>query len=416
MQEPQKTLPYVRTGGADLKKEFDFAKEFGEIDEKLVDSAGKEWEKKKYYVFQLYSRKIASIAVLVMFCLAAAGNSRVQAAVNDFTTKIGEVLGFTKDLSSYTEIINQAQAKDGISLTLKEVILDDRVLMVSVHAEFGEGQEGALWVDDEKTRINGQQHTAYESMESAGPDTDIYTPERDTVLVQVYEDQILPNGDVSVHLVLGAIKLLDLGDAVALPEEYEDKGTEFAYDFVITPAELKAKTTKHKLDIAVGAPGLEEKKLTLKELTINDLYCRIIAEVDKGDDGWQNQYELKLKGTDSFGNPVGLRAERFLSENELLFATDFLGDYEAGEEMEDDGFQMSVPDKECGYLDLQLYKRKTDWDGTEEILDEEEGVYGQESGEAWGTYPEEENYGWEPVGEQFRITITRTGGTQDDGN
>ena len=153
-----------------MKKEFDFAKEFGEIDEKLVDSAGKEWEKKKYYVFQLYSRKIASIAVLVMFCLAAAGNSRVQAAVKDFTTKIGEVLGFTKDLSSYTEIINQAQAKDGISLTLKEVILDDRVLMVSVHAEFGEGQEGALWVDDEKTRINGQQHTAYESMESAGPD------------------------------------------------------------------------------------------------------------------------------------------------------------------------------------------------------------------------------------------------------
>ena len=80
-----------------MKKEFDFAKEFGEIDEKLVDSAGKEWEKKKYYVFQLYSRKIASIAVLVMFCLAAAGNSRVQAAVKDFTTKIGEVLGFTKD-------------------------------------------------------------------------------------------------------------------------------------------------------------------------------------------------------------------------------------------------------------------------------------------------------------------------------
>ncbi len=338
----------------------------------------------------------------------------MQAAVKEFTTKIGEVLGFTKDLSSYTEIINQAQTKDGISLTLKEVILDDRVLMVSVHAEFGEGQEGALWVDDEKTRINGQRHTAYESMESAGHDTDIYTPERDTVLVQVYEDQILPNGDVSVHLVLEAIKLLDLGDAVALPEEYEDKGTEFAYDFVITPAELKAKTTKQKLDIAVKATGLEEKSLTLKELTINDLYCRIIAEGGKWDDDWQNQYELKLKGTDSFGNPVSLKAERFLSENELLFATDFLGDYEAGVEMEDDGFQMSVPDKECDYLDLQLYKRKTYWDGTEEILDEEEGVYGQESGEAWGTYPEEEDYGWEPVGEQFRITITRTGGKQDD--
>lgn len=88
-----------------MKKEFDFSKEFGEIDENLVENAGKEWSRKKYDVFQLYSRKIAGVAILAMVCIAAMSNSRVQAAVREFTTKIGEVLGFAKDLSSYTEII-----------------------------------------------------------------------------------------------------------------------------------------------------------------------------------------------------------------------------------------------------------------------------------------------------------------------
>ena len=42
-----------------MKKEFDFSREFGEIDEKLVESAGREWNRKKYNVLKLYSRKIA---------------------------------------------------------------------------------------------------------------------------------------------------------------------------------------------------------------------------------------------------------------------------------------------------------------------------------------------------------------------
>lgn len=390
-----------------MKNEFNFSREFGEIDEKLVESAGREWNRKRNDVFWLYSRKIAGIALLVMFCIAAVSHSSVQAAIRRFTTKIGEAFGFTKDLSSYTKMLHQTQTKDGISLTLQEVILDDRVLAVCVRADFGEEQEGTLWVNDEKTMINGQWHMAYESMQSAGADTDIFEPQRDTVLVQIYEDQILPDGDVAVHLVLEGIKMLDLGDAIALPEGYEEKGTEFVYDFVMTPEELRAKTVKQDLQAAVGEGGAGEKNLTLKELAMNDLYCRILAEGVTWDDDWPNQYELKLKGTDSFGNPVSFEEGRFLTQNELLFTTTFFGDYEMGEEIADDEIQLSVPDKECEYLDLQLYERKIIWEGEPEFLDEEEGIYGQESGEPRETYAEEENYGWEPVGKPVRLTITQ---------
>lgn len=399
-----------------MKKEFDFLREFGEIDENLVENAGREWKRKKYVVFQLYSRKIAGIAILIMICIAAMSNSKVQAAVKEFTTKIGEILGFEKDLSSYTETIEQTQTKNGISLTLKEAILDDRVLIVSVHADFGEGNEGQVWVDDAKTRINGQHHMLYESMVSEGPGMGVFKPVQDTVLGQVYEDQILPDGGVDVHLVLEGVKMADLGDAAALPDAYEEEATEFIYDFFITPAELKAKTVKQKLDVTVRASGEEKKNLTLKELTMNDLYCRIIAEGATWDDDWPNQYELKLKGTDSFGNPVSLERGRFLSENEMLFATSFMGDYEAGVAIEEDEVQMSVPDKDCDYLDLQLYERKMIWEGTEELLDGEEEIYGQESVGAWEAYSEEENFGWEPVGEPFRVPITHTGEVIDNEN
>ena len=110
-----------------MKQEFDFLREFGEIDESLVENAGREWNRKKYGVFQLYSRKIAGVAILAMICIAAMSNSRVQAAVREFTTKIGEILGFAKDLSPYAEMIDQTQTKNGISLTLKEVILKGKM-------------------------------------------------------------------------------------------------------------------------------------------------------------------------------------------------------------------------------------------------------------------------------------------------
>ena len=71
----------------------------------------------------------------------SAGNSHVQAAVKEFTTKIGELMGFSKDLSAYTEVINQVQTKSGISLTINEVILDNYSLIVSVKPDYEEKKE-----------------------------------------------------------------------------------------------------------------------------------------------------------------------------------------------------------------------------------------------------------------------------------
>lgn len=385
-----------------MNKEFDFSKMFGEIDERLVESAGKEWKEQKRYVFRLYSRKIACAVMIVILGFATASNSRVQAAVKEFSTKIGEIFGFTKDLSSYTDIIDQTKTQNGISLTLKEVIMDDRVLMMSVQTYFEQdGKTPALWVNEEKTRINGRHYRSYGSINAGGINLDTLESEPDVVLVQTYEDRILTEREVKVHLVLNA------GEAVPYPSEEFEHTAEFVYDFVITPDEIKAQTVNRKLDVTVAASGGERKDLTLKELTMNDLYCRIIATGVTWNDAWVNQYDLKLKGTDSFGNPVSLPGSGFLSENEMRFVTDFFGDYEGGTYIGEDDFQMSVPDKDCEYLDLQLYERKIIWNEDDEVLDEDDEVYAVTTDDQWEYYSEEKDYGWEPVGEPFRITISQ---------
>ena len=64
--------------------------------------------------------------------------------------------------------------------------------------------------------------------------------------------------------------------------------------------------------------------LILKELAMNDLHSRITALGVTPDDKWLNEYELKLKGTDSFGNPVSFEGAGFGPENELRFETSVL--------------------------------------------------------------------------------------------
>lgn len=382
-----------------MKKEFDFSRAFGEIDEKLVENAGRDWHRRKYDIFQLYSRKIAGIAILVMCCAVVLGNSKVQAAVRKFTTEIGKEFGFAKDLSSYTEIIDKTQTVNGISLTLKEVILDDSALIVSLHTDINQDwkkNKAALWLNEGKTLINGQNYMVQESINYLENDVDVFQSMKTISFAQTYGEHILPEGEVEVHLVLEA------GETAPEPKPNQsvEGEAEFVYDFVVTPEELKAQTARQELNLTIGVSDGEKKSLALKELTINDLYCRIIAEGVTWDDDWPNQYDLKLKGTDSFGNPVSLQGGSFLSENEMLFATSFYGDYEAGEKVAEDEFVMSVPDKDCSYLDLQLYEREIfPEDDTELSEEEEDEVMVQK------TYEKEENYGWKPVGEPFRIPI-----------
>lgn len=174
-------------------------------------------------------------------------------------------------------------------------------------------------------------------------------------------------------------------------------------DFTCTADEIAASTIRQNPHITIPVPGTDSGYLSLDEFTMNDLYCRIIASGITNDEDFLNQYELKLKGTDNLGNPVSLLQGNFRYENELSFATSFSGDFEFGQVVGENEFQMSLPDKDCSYLELQLYKRKLKWK-QEAVIQEDSETYPAQSIQEIPS--KEENYGWEPVGEVFRIVVT----------
>ena len=99
-----------------LKKEFDFAEAFGNIDDRLVEEAGKEWQRTRRQAFYLYRRRIAGAAAAVVLVILMAGSPRVQAAVKGIVTKIGQIWQVEKDLSPYAEIIHKEQEKKVLPL------------------------------------------------------------------------------------------------------------------------------------------------------------------------------------------------------------------------------------------------------------------------------------------------------------
>ena len=104
-------------------------------------------------------------------------NPHIQASIKNITLSIGETLGFPKSIESYTEVLNTSKEDKGITVTLKEVVLDNGVLLTKVHAEkTSSGQKGTddvqdawtfantqLDIDYQKTTINGQKIEEYES-------------------------------------------------------------------------------------------------------------------------------------------------------------------------------------------------------------------------------------------------------------
>ena len=138
-----------------MKKEFDFAKAFGNIDERMIEEAGKEWQGNRKQTFHLYRRRMAGAAAAAALLLLMAGSPRVQAAVKEIATKIGQMWQAQEDLSPYAEIINKEQEKEGFIVTLHEVILADHKIYASVTIRTEEPE--GLFMPGETVRLNGEE-------------------------------------------------------------------------------------------------------------------------------------------------------------------------------------------------------------------------------------------------------------------
>ena len=422
-------------------KKFDFSKAFGEIDSRYISEAEGEWrEKKKGWTPSFWSRLAAACVILALISTVLS-NPKVQAAIRNLALSIGETLGFQKGIESYTEILDTSKTDQGITTTLKEVILDDGMLLFEVHAEFddsGKKQQGksekvqsfnnmGITLDREKTTINGQTLDIYENADYApystedllNIDTDNYEKEYDSVMEYRFHEPTDLGKNPEVHLVLKTYE----------SEDWTMKATaEFTFDFTISREEI-LKQTIHKELENISVPT-EEGAVTLKDFSLNKITSSISAELP---DKLIEYYDVEFRGKDSKGNKVRYELTHEVTDNtknnirNWSFETNFWNTY-AIDNSETE--RPAIPDISSDYVDIQLYIRsiaipddsaKSSFSGdsseaelgetTDEIqevpdedtVDAEDDVYAEEEGKECDAKTDDAE--WEAVGDMIRINI-----------
>lgn len=358
-----------------MKKEFDFAEVFGNIDDKLVEEAGKEWQRTRMQAFYLYRRRIAGAAAAIVFVILMAGSPRVQAAVKGIVTKIGQIWQVEKDLSPYAEIINKEQEKEGFTVTLHEVILADHKIYASVtiHTEEPEG----LFVPGEFVTINGEE----QKLSTYTDETPVYDGEWENA--GSIEDKIEPDHVFMLEVKDLPEKITDIRLhflAYKNAEDLLDEKNEIAFDFgfTVTSEELAWNTLKMSYDKTF--PLGEGMELKIKELVITPVDSRIEAEIL----GEKREAEYYLEGIDSLGNQVFYYPE---SRNGSRIT--FAGELRVG-----------LPSIECDWMELRLYHY---W----AVLEEEQEPIDVVDGEEIMADLEGQLMNQVYLGEKFRLAVNR---------
>ena len=400
-------------------KKFDFSKEFGNIDPKYIEEAEREWSEKKENRRPKGWSKAAAACVIVTLGSVIFSNPHIQAAIKNITLSIGETLGFPKGIESYTEVLNTSKEDKGITVTLKEVVLDNGVLLTKVHAEkTSSGQKDTddvqddwtfantqLDIDYQKTTINGQKIEEYESghllpysdedLLNTGLDENVY----DAVL----ESRFSLDGDLGenpeVHLVLGAYQNENLG---------EDYFAEFEFDFSIPHEELMKQTVHKKLeDVSVKT---EEGTVKLTDFSMNKLQSIIKAEIpEELEEKLYNGNEMMLMGTDSKGNQIQyeLRSNSAADgKTQWSFKTSFWGMYQ----LDSDGPVLLLPDIDSDYLELQLYTREPYMAAADTVWGDDDFVEIGETTEEVEEVPEDTLEGENPSDAEDQVETQIIGG------
>ena len=392
-------------------KRFDFSKEFGNIDPKYISEAEGEWKGKKRIWAPLFWSKLAAACVILALILTVLSNPKVQAAIKNLALSIGETLGFQKEIESYTEVLNMPQTDHGITANLKEVVLDEGVLLFRVHAEIDALKENqqeksvdissfkntGITLDMDKTTINGQKLDEYMNAEYSpysvddllDADADRDEEEYDRVQEYRFHAPTDLGENPEVHLVLNACDY----------DEWEKSLAEFTFDFSISREKILKQTTNKELEnISVET---EEGTVTLKDIFLNKLQSSISADVPEK---LFQKYDVELCGTDSKGNKVRYElkddAETEAISRVWKFKTDFWRTYGSAGNDE----RPEIPDPDSEYLELQLYLKCDDIieSNITETYDLDDDTYAEEESKVYDAADDSE---WKAVGKKIRINI-----------
>lgn len=209
----------------------------------------------------------------------------VLAEINIVSVDIASKLGINKNLDEYKTVIDKSVTKNGITIKLNEVILNENELIVSTTLK---SQDKKMDESDmhsfAELYINGKQIKSTAS--GSGKKVDEYTME-EVISYRLDDDSI--SGDIDVKIKYRNVLLK--GNEISGPWTFEFKtnGDDLAID-------------TNKIKLAYNFKLDDMSQVNLKEYTSNNIGEKIYYTKTKSKNNVN--YDLMLKGTDDLGNKI----------------------------------------------------------------------------------------------------------------
>ena len=157
-----------------MEKGFKTLELIGDLNDKYIYEASRPWKKQRRFSRIQRNWKIAA-AGIILFIMAGCTlryQEDVKAALQRVTSWIGQALGIENgDTDSYTNVVGKSILRDGITITLNEIVMDSKNLWIA-------------YSDSED--LNNKSHTGKEQTKK-----DLISQEADSDTQDTIEDKIL---------------------------------------------------------------------------------------------------------------------------------------------------------------------------------------------------------------------------------
>jgi len=286
----------------------------------------------------LLAKAACAVLAIGVFSLT---QPQVRAALSNAVEKLSKILAIGNDLTSYTEAINQAQTKDGITATLGEVILADGELYASISLDWSEtGEEPEHpYLGTGMLKINGENYEWMSLQSGVVPELDENLSNTGNyVIYYLGEEDSFSEDVLEIELTVNVYKTDDI----------DEEGSPFTWNFSASREELEentlsVSTNKNFYDESTGV------EFQMETVTITPVSSRIRisynnAYEEREESGAFPMEDYVLRGTDSEGNEIQYSVSNG-GPGYLILRAENIG-----------WGEWEVPSVESEWIELQLYR------------------------------------------------------------
>ena len=163
-----------------MEKGFKTLELIGDLDDKYIYEASRPWKKQHrfFHIQRSWKTVAAGVILLIMVGGTLRYQEEVKAALQRVTSWIGQALGIENgDTDFYTNVVGKSISRDGITITLNEIVMDSKNLWIA-------------YSDSED--LNNKNHIGKEQKDLIAQNTDSDT--QDTIEDKILFTEVRING------------------------------------------------------------------------------------------------------------------------------------------------------------------------------------------------------------------------------